>query len=1774
MCVESRNEHKSWCFPIKGYYSVYETVFRLEKTADDALSLEVCSGSFFFAVFGTFFFFLMLSLGFPVRASGEDVEYSGSVGSQDMKITGLLEDVHLTFEENKGQLDSRVRFSSSRDGCRLFFTPEETVIVLFSPLSEDISPGQGGFSGERSGAVLRMKLLGASTCPHVRGRSPVRAKTNYLFGGNPNQWVAGARLFKEIVYENVYPGIDMVFHGGRNILEYDFILAPGTDPAQIRLDIQGASNIEIDDYGSLTLHTPCGQITQPAPVLFQMRKGAKQPVNGRFIKLSKTMIGFEVEQYDRNQGLVIDPEIHFSTYIGGHDLDYISAICVDINRNIYITGYSNSMDFPQDNTLGVGFCSVCVDSRAFVIKIHRTQNFIEYATYVSANSSVYIHDIVADELGNAYIAGRGMSSRYSVGTPLVNPIPGTFTGDARGAVYMKINPEGDGILFSSALGGSEANAAAIAIDTDHNVYLAGRVGPDAEFPMISAYDSSYNGGTSYSEFNVGDGFIAKISADGSQLNYSTYLGGSHQDSIRAMDVDSDGYIYVTGVTKSDDFPTFRAIQSQRNGVWDVFVTKLTPSGSGLVFSTYLGGRDHQAPYGIAADSHGNSVVAGAAYSPDFPMYKPFQVNNGGRTDGFVTKFDHEGGLLFSTFLGGNGPDSINGVAIDSSDYIYLCGNTTSVDFPLSFPLQDELFGGTDAFVTTMDPQGSLLFSTFWGGTNIDGATSIAVNQSGGIYFCGSVGSTDFPTFRAFSSAWHGNFDGYVTVFDSSIPPSADLSVSKTISAGPYFVGTNLTYTLQIVNNSLVDASGVWVSDTLSEHVTLVSATTSQGSFSGTETILFDLNDLGEGDTATMTITVTPEETGVLENSAFGVSNLPELDMTNNTADIEVQVLSPDADPSFGLDMNDLYFTVLQTDSSPSQQTLSFDNAGGGTLAWTISSCCEWLTVTPESGSGHGDVVVSVDWDGMVPATYEGSLQLTAAGADNSPVAVPVTMRIHPDPLNTGWGWKQLNPLPYGVALRSVLYANGRYLVSGLSGTLLVSPDEKSWRFQFPGVNDPLIGSAFGDDIYVLVGGDTVITSVDGVIWVRQAISSDDYLEDVVFGNHLFVAVGDDGAILTSENGSEWTSRFSGGSRDLMSVAYGNGVFVVVGYNGFIATSSDGFTWVPRSSASENLEGVTFGNGLFVAAGDDGLVITSADGVAWTVQTTSVDYDFWDITYGDGTFVAVGGWDSPQIIKTTDGTTWTDVSYSGGAGLYAVGYGDGRFIAAGRYGYICSSSAGINWSSQPTESLTYETFRGVHSDGDVCIAVGDSGLIARTTDGENWSVITPPNSMHYRSVAFSETIAVAVPSYGPILTSSDHGLAWIDQTPGTIFRLKGVSFGNDRFVAVGQTAGGSADVQTSPDGITWTGQNPGTGNRLYSIVFAEGLFVAVGINGTVITSPDGENWTTADSTVTDSLFGIAYGEGRFVAAGDTVITSINGVDWTLSSDALEDLNAIGFAENRFLAVGLNAAYSSVDGLTWSDRSPLMWSVMNGVGSFNGRFVVVGQWGLMKEPEFLRSRIVVHPSELHFGTVTPGTQSNEQTVIVQNAGSMNLNLGEMVIQGSDAASFDLILQPCSSGSLGPTEACEIKVIFTPGTAGEKTANLLIPSDDPQCDEVSVLLEGGSGDTACSYSSPPSEYQVDGAGDNGEVTITTDSLCNWSASTTAGWIHLTSGPDFTGTGTLTFTVDSNPEEYARNATMTIVDQQMSILQNINDPLIDLYTSWPGSNILAFVNAINAVK
>lgn len=682
-------------------------------------------------------------------------------GSLEGPATETWAKVPLSFEANRGQTDARVTYLSRGPGYTLFLTHDESVLAV------------------RGGGVVRMRLVGARSGGPFEALDEQPGKSNYFVGNDPASWRTDVPLFARVAHRGVYDGIDVVYHGRQGRLEYDFLVAPGADPARIALGFGGVSRVSRNAAGELVLTTDAGALVEKAPEAWQEVDGARVSVPVRFAVTGR-VARFRVGAYDRARPLVIDPVLLYSSYIGGTVDDSASGIAVDSSGNAYLSGQTNSTNFPHPGGFQ-GASGGGLD--AFVAKVNASGNGLVYATYLGGSQDDFASGVGVDGSGRAVVVGSTFSTNFPTQSAFQPAQGGVATKDA---FVTMLNASGNGLVYSSYLGGgAQDDAFGVRVDGSGNAYVVGQTQSVTGFPIQAAVQAQYGGGNT-------EGFFTKVSPSGTLVN-STYIGGNNDDAVKAVTVDGSGTIYLTGTTNSTNFPVMNPYQPNfGGGPIDGFVMHLNAAGNTILYSTYLGGPNDDQGTGIGVDANGNAYVTGTTQGNGFPLMGAYQgTYGGGPNDGFVTKLNPSGVVVASTFLGGDQIDVGKGIAVDSTGNVFVTGRTTSTNFPMGSPFQATLGGGQDVFVAKLNSSLNILvYGSYLGGSGDDIGTGIAIDGSGNAYVSGSTLSSNFPTAAPFQGSNAGGTDGFVAKVGLSGVTVSQVSPTS----GPATGGTSVTVT--------------------------------------------------------------------------------------------------------------------------------------------------------------------------------------------------------------------------------------------------------------------------------------------------------------------------------------------------------------------------------------------------------------------------------------------------------------------------------------------------------------------------------------------------------------------------------------------------------------------------------------------------------------------------------------------------------------------------------------------------------------------------------------------------------------------------------------------------------------------------------------------------------------------------------------------------------------------------------------------------------------------
>ena len=778
------------------------------------------------------------------------VSSPASVAQRAPALASRFGHVPLFFEANRGQADAAVLFVAHGRDHQVYLTQAGAWIALAQGAEAGgLGPGPQRASSATLERAIHLTFPGANAQPLVAGLEPAAAKVNYLVGRNPAGWQQGVETFARVRYAEIYPGIDLIYHGNERQLEFDFEIAAGTAPADIVLRFEGADRLEIDAHGDLVLHLGRDQLRHHRPVAFQKVGAERREVPVRYRIHDDGTVRFEVGHYDIRRALTIDPVLSYSTYVGGSKGDIGWAITVD-------------------------------------------------------------------PAGCAYIAGDTRSLFKTLPTSGYQPAPAGGTKYGGDAFVAKLDPTGTNLLFLTYLGGSGIDGAVgIALDSAGCLFLTGYTDstdfPTAGLPTVLQPAIA---GTNDPVFKVHapDAFVTKLDASGSKLVYSTYLGGEGNDSGAAIAVDAAGAAYVVGTTESaivyqtsNQVCTLRCTNTfgftNMLGETNLYLCgapKCTTNvGMTRVFFPVVVVTNliRQREFETITEVVTTTLLDVQQISAGFPTVNAPQTNNHGPANFFVSKLSANGdALLYATYLGGSGRDQSTGIAVDSGGRAMVCGSASSVDFPVTNAIQGFSGGLVDAVVAKLDAAGgSIIYSTYLGGTRNDLAYRVATDAAGAAYVVGAEGSSDFPStpgalnrggvFQStdVGGSWNLRSAGIThTIVQALLADPANPAalyagtprgVFKTVDGGATWIGLSTGLVNRAVATLAYDASNA-----------VLYAGTQGGLFSSTDGGLLWTND-GPGITATSIRALLFETNGVIDVGTSGGVFKRDVGATNYVA---------------------------------------------------------------------------------------------------------------------------------------------------------------------------------------------------------------------------------------------------------------------------------------------------------------------------------------------------------------------------------------------------------------------------------------------------------------------------------------------------------------------------------------------------------------------------------------------------------------------------------------------------------------------------------------------------------------------------------------------------------------------------------------------------------------------------------------------------------------------------------------------------------------------------
>jgi hypothetical protein len=710
-------------------------------------------------------------------------------------ILDAFDSLNNYFVENRGQVAENIRYYAMGNPAVAFM--DDGVMFVLHDANDYERNGMGtrnstsdfrtsiGSNEEPVDSVTYLLRFDGANMIAPSGERHLPFNSNFFLGNDTSKWRTDVPNYGELIYKNLYDGIDLIYKPILGGVKYEFRISAGANPASINMAYEGIESMRIETSG-IAIRTTMGDVRDSSPYSYQ---DIGEEIDCEFLPRSETSYGFDCNGWNPSKPLTIDPLI-YATYLGGWNADAPYAIDVDGAGNAYVTGHTISFDFPV--TPGA-FDTWWGNGGIFVTKINASGDTLAYSTYIGGSYQEFAYALSVDTSGNAYVTGEAQSPDFPV-------TPGAYDTTYHGsdAFVLKLNASGSGLIFSTFVGGSSNDIGyALYLDSSGNTYVCGTtLSPD--FPTTPGAFSSTSKGRE-------EVFVFKLSDAGDALLSSTYLGGSMRDEGNSIFVNERGEMVVGGFTLSADFPVTPGSFDTTFNYSDVFVAKLNNAGTSLIYSTFIGGTDWEDGGYVIEDSADALYVTGLTDSSDFPVTADaLDASLNGTSDMFLSRLDiNTSTLSYSTFLGGNSSESPSDLVMDALGNLYLTGRTFSPDFPTTPDAIDRTLNSSDAFVIQLGESGRLLsYSTLIGGSAYEVGLAASVDSAGAVYITGKTDSTDFPvTPSAFDTSYNLNTDGFVAKLGPIELPDLLISPNDlhTVPQSPIANGTSIILYVNVSN---------------------------------------------------------------------------------------------------------------------------------------------------------------------------------------------------------------------------------------------------------------------------------------------------------------------------------------------------------------------------------------------------------------------------------------------------------------------------------------------------------------------------------------------------------------------------------------------------------------------------------------------------------------------------------------------------------------------------------------------------------------------------------------------------------------------------------------------------------------------------------------------------------------------------------------------------------------------------------------------------------------
>lgn len=672
------------------------------------------------------------------------------------------------FVENKGQWDERALFMSKHGNMHFWITNNGATYNymhierdLDEMMPDGLTPNKENYGkiSKLLGHVVITEFVGSKKSTQVEKFDQKEGIVNFIIGNDESKWRTHIGMYGNVIHKNVYDNIDVSYFFDNHQIRYDFIVKPYADPSKIKIKFDGQTKLSIAPNGDLVIGTSLGELYQTKLFAYQNIGTTKQKIDCNFKLEDQNTITFQLGSYDNTKELIIDPTYSYGSYFGGNSSDYVYSASVDGQGRPIIVGYTYSTNLPVTSGAYQGTYEGNMSN--MVVKFNSLGTGLVFCTYLGGNSSDYPYGVGDDGNGNTIVGGY----TYSTNWPTTSGAFQTSYQSTPDMYVTKLNSNGTALVWSTYLAGNSTDYM-YALKVKNGIsYITGYT-YSSNYPVTSgAYKTSIPGTPCV--------FATALNANGNGLVASTFIGyGAYG---YAIDADNSGNMYVAGYAYSSNYPTTSGVYGPTYQYYDPFVSKISANGTQLVYSTFIPTASYSDYcYGIGVDSQGQAIITGYTSSPNWPKVNAYKTTNGG-TDAFVTKLNSNGtGLVFSTYAGGSGSDYGRDIVVDQQDNVYLLGYIYSSDLYLTPDRFQTVQTTPDVFLMRFGPNGGTpTYSTYWGGNNSDLSyyyQCADINENNELVFGGYTYSSNLIlTSNAFQTTLSTTPEGFVAKFTFEPP---------------------------------------------------------------------------------------------------------------------------------------------------------------------------------------------------------------------------------------------------------------------------------------------------------------------------------------------------------------------------------------------------------------------------------------------------------------------------------------------------------------------------------------------------------------------------------------------------------------------------------------------------------------------------------------------------------------------------------------------------------------------------------------------------------------------------------------------------------------------------------------------------------------------------------------------------------------------------------------------------------------------------------------------